>query len=131
MPRWIDTLLISLYRLIRGGPAAGFILLLGTRGRKTGKERITALRYIRDGTTYVVIGSNYGRPNTPAWYLNLQADPNVWVQVGGRRLQAQARTVPLQERQRLWEALVKTEPRYETYLERTTRIFPIVRLTPR
>lgn len=131
MLRWLDALLISFYRLTRGGPAAGFILLLGTRGRKTGKQRTTALRYIRDGDTFVVIGSNYGRSKTPTWYLNLQADPQVWVQVGGRRVQALATTVPLQQRQRLWEALVKSEPRYEKYLERTTRVFPIVRLTPR
>jgi len=85
---------------------------------------------VRDGDAYVVIGSNWGKPNAPAWYLNLQADPHVEVQVGGSSFAAEARTVRLEERQPLWEALVKSYRGYEKYLKKTTRVLPIVRLTP-
>jgi deazaflavin-dependent oxidoreductase (nitroreductase family) len=124
-----STLMIWLYRLTRGGVGKGWMLLLTTRGRKTGARRTTPLRYVRDGDAYVVVGSNWGKPNMPAWYLNLQADPHAEIQVGARRIPVEAHTVHLEERQRLWDILVQSYPPYDQYLQKTTRILPIVRLT--
>jgi deazaflavin-dependent oxidoreductase (nitroreductase family) len=107
------------------------MLLLTTRGRTTGKPRTVALRFVRDGAAYVIIGSNWGKSSMPAWYLNLQSSPQVTIQVGEKTLAADARTVRLEERQRLWDLLVRSYPPYDQYLEKTTRIFPIVRLSPR
>ncbi|HEX9057997.1 MAG TPA: nitroreductase/quinone reductase family protein [Ktedonobacterales bacterium] len=121
---------IVLYRLTRGWQVRGWLLVLTTRGRKSGQRRVVALRYVRDGSTFVIVGSNWGKPNAPAWYLNLQADPHVEVQVGGKRFQAEARTVRLEERQRLWDTLVQSYKPYERYAEMTKRVLPIVRLTP-
>lgn len=118
------------YRLSGGRLGGSSTLLLTTTGRKTGKRRTVPLRYVRDGSDYIVIGSNMGRPKMPAWYLNLQAQPQVTLQVGGAQVSATASTVPLQQRQRLWELLVALDPGYERLIERTTRILPIVRLTP-
>jgi F420H(2)-dependent quinone reductase len=126
-----NAFMIWLYRITRGAGTGTWQLLLTTRGRKTGQPRTVPLRYVRDGDAYVVIGSNWGKPQPPAWYLNLQADPNADVQVRGNRFQAEARTVRLEERQRLWEMLVRAYRGYERYAEQTTRILPIVRLTPK
>ena len=122
--------MIWLYRLTRGGVGKGWMLLLTTRGRKTGARRTLPLRYVRDGDAYVIIGSNWGQPKMPAWYLNLQADPHAEIQVGPTRTPVEARTVRLEERQRLWDLLVQSYPPYEQYMQKTTRILPIVRLTP-
>jgi deazaflavin-dependent oxidoreductase (nitroreductase family) len=119
-----------LHRVTQGRAFASWLLVLTTRGRKTGQPRAVALRYVRDGGAYIIIGSNWGKPTPPAWYLNLQADPHVQVAVKGNTFAAEARTVRLEERQRLWEALVRSYRPYERYAERTMRILPIVRLTP-
>lgn len=118
------------YRLTGGRVGGRSTLLLTTTGRKTGKPRTVPLRYVRDGQDYVVIGANLGRDKMPAWYLNLQAQPRATMQVSNARLPIAARTVPLQERQRLWELLVALDPRYERQMDQTKRIMPIVRLTP-
>lgn len=123
-------LYVLAYRLTGGRVGGGSTLLLTTTGRKTGKPRTVPLRYVRDREDYVIIGSNLGRPKNPAWYLNLQAQPRAEVQIGAARLPVSARTVPLQERQRLWEMLLALDPGYERLMERTKRILPIVRLTP-
>jgi deazaflavin-dependent oxidoreductase (nitroreductase family) len=118
------------YRLTGGRVGGKSTMLLTTTGRKSGKRRTVLLHYVRDGQDYVIIGSNRGRPKMPAWYLNLQAQPRADVQVARAHVPITARTVPLQERQRLWEMLVALDPGYERMIERTTRILPIVRLTP-
>jgi deazaflavin-dependent oxidoreductase (nitroreductase family) len=124
------TLSVLTYRLSGGSLGRPGILLLTTTGRKSGKQRTVPLRYVRDGQDYVVVGSNAGRPKHPAWYLNLQARPQARIQVGRTHLTVTARTVPLQERQRLWEKLVAFDSGYEQLMDRTTRILPIVRLAP-
>jgi F420H(2)-dependent quinone reductase len=118
------------YRVSGGRLGGKSTLLLCTTGRKTGKRRTVPLRYVRDGQDFVVIGSNLGREKMPAWYLNLQAQPRAEIQVGGQHGSVTARTVPLQERQPLWEKLLALDPGYERMMDRTKRIMPIVRLSP-
>jgi deazaflavin-dependent oxidoreductase (nitroreductase family) len=105
-------------------------LLLTTTGRRTGTKRRTALIYGRDGDDYVVVGSDNGSALHPAWYLNLTADPHVYVQVGGEQFSAVARTAEGDERARLWAAMQEIWPYYGGYQKKTKREIPVVVLTP-
>src|SRR4051794_26721263 len=105
-------------------------LLLTTTGRKSGIRRRTALIYGRDNDRYVVVASKGGDPEHPAWYLNLQADPNVEVQVMDDVFPAVAETVQGEERTRLWALMRQTWPAYDSYQEKTDREIPVVVLTP-
>jgi deazaflavin-dependent oxidoreductase (nitroreductase family) len=101
-------------------------LLLTTRGRKSGELRTLPLIYGRDGDDVLVVASRGGAPNHPRWYLNLEADPDVEVQVKGDRFHARARTATAQERPRLWEIVTQVFPDYLEYQMRTTREIPVV-----
>jgi deazaflavin-dependent oxidoreductase (nitroreductase family) len=106
------------------------ILLLTTRGRKTGKLRRTALIYGRDGKTYIVVGSNGGARANPAWYLNLLEHPDVTVQVVGDVFPARARPADAAERRRLWQIMTEIWPTYDTYQAKVKREIPVVVLDP-
>jgi deazaflavin-dependent oxidoreductase (nitroreductase family) len=108
-----------------------FTLLLTTRGRKTGKLHRTALIYGRDGDAYVVVGSNAGSRRHPAWYHNLTANPDVYVQVKSEVFPARARTAAGEERARLWKMMNTIWPYYEGYQRKTKREIPVVVLEPR
>jgi deazaflavin-dependent oxidoreductase (nitroreductase family) len=105
-------------------------LLLTTRGKKTGQARRTALIYATDGDSYVVVASYGGSPTHPDWYLNLEADPEVVVQVGARRFRARAARDTPQNRPRLWGLMTAVWPDYDGYAHKTTREIPLVVLTP-
>jgi deazaflavin-dependent oxidoreductase (nitroreductase family) len=111
---------------MRGMP----ILLLTTVGRRTRQQRTTPLMYIRDGDSYVITASNNGRDTHPAWFLNLQASPQVTIEVTGKRLQAIASTATTAERERLWPQLVSKAPFFDDYQKGTTRPIPMVLLRP-
>lgn len=107
-------------------------LVLTTTGRRSGQPRSTPLLYVPDGDGYVVVGSNWGRPEHPAWTYNLLAEPTATVTVGGRRIPVRARLVDGAERDRLWRLLVAEWPPYETYVRRAgTRRLRVFRLEPR
>jgi deazaflavin-dependent oxidoreductase (nitroreductase family) len=106
-------------------------LLITTRGRKTGQLRRTALIYGRDGDRYVVVGSNGGRPDHPAWYLNLVAEPQVHLQVGAESFDARARTATAEEKPRLWNLMAAIFPQYDRYQKKTAREIPVVILETR
>src|SRR3954462_13895041 len=74
------------------------ILLLTTTGRKSGEQRTTPLIYGRSGDDYLVVASKGGADEPPAWYVNLEADPEVEVQVKGDRFKARARTASAGEK---------------------------------
>jgi deazaflavin-dependent oxidoreductase (nitroreductase family) len=106
-------------------------LLLTTTGRKSGEARISPLIFGRDGDDYLVVASVGGLPNHPAWYLNLQADPNASVQVRAEHLDVVARTASPDEKPRLWQIVNEVWPNYDVYQSRTERVIPVVVLTPR
>jgi len=81
-------------------------LLLTTRGRRTGRLGRTALVYARDADRHIVLASNAGADEHPAWYLNLVSNPDVTVQIGAETLAAIARTATGSERTRLWRLVV-------------------------
>jgi deazaflavin-dependent oxidoreductase (nitroreductase family) len=102
------------------------VLLLDTVGRRTGAPRTNALTYLPWGDAFVVVASVLGEPKHPAWYLNLVANPEVGVQVGARRIRARAREAEGEERERIWDAVVKASPDYEQYRGMTQRRIPVV-----
>lgn len=105
------------------------VLVLTTRGRKSGKEYRHALIYRQSGDDYVVVASKGGAPEHPDWYLNLKADPQVGVQVGADRFTATARDATPEERPKLWALMAEVWPDYDTYQEKTDREIPIVVLS--
>jgi deazaflavin-dependent oxidoreductase (nitroreductase family) len=105
-------------------------LLLTTKGRHSGERRTTPLIYGRDGDDYLLVASKGGAPAPPAWYLNLEADPEVEVQVKGDRFRARARTASAEEKPALWETMAAHWPAYNDYQQRTDREIPVVVLTP-
>jgi deazaflavin-dependent oxidoreductase (nitroreductase family) len=106
-------------------------LVLTTRGRRSGRLRRNALIYGNDGSAFVVVASYGGSPTNPAWYSNLEADPDVTVQVGADKFAARARSATGPERERLWSAMVAVWPDYESYRHKTDRVIPVVLLERR
>jgi F420H(2)-dependent quinone reductase len=107
------------------------ILVLHTRGRRSGKPRTNALAYFEDGDNLVVVASNAGEPRHPAWWLNLREGGETNIEVGGDLRQIRAREATEDERARLWARLIAINPDYETYQRRTERRIPVVVLEPR
>ena len=107
------------------------ILLLTTTGRKSGEQRTTPLIYGTSGDAFVIVASKGGSDDPPAWYVNLQAQPEVEVQVLDDRFTARARTATPDEKCELWEQMVAEWPDYEAYQESTDREIPVVLLERR
>ena len=108
-------------------------ILLRTTGRKTGKERTSALVYARDGEDLLIVASNGGVDRPPAWLLNLEAKPEVGFQLGRKRTAATARPVFPDDSD--YERLMaicnaNNKDRYAEYRTRTDRPIPVVVLTP-
>ena len=101
-------------------------LILTTTGRKSGDQRSTPLIYGQRGDDYLVVASKGGAPEPPAWYLNLEADPEVQVQVKGDRFSARARTATPDEKAELWKTMVGHWPAYDEYQQKTDREIPVV-----
>ncbi|MGI8516730.1 MAG: nitroreductase/quinone reductase family protein [Acidimicrobiia bacterium] len=106
------------------------MLLLITRGRRTGKRHEVPLLYLRDGRRLVVIASYGGRPKDPDWFDNLLADPSVKVQIDDRRIDARAVVATGGDRDSWWRRFVEAYPGYSGYQARTDRKIPIVFLEP-
>ena len=124
----------GLYRASGGrlfGRVVGMpVLLLTTTGRRSGKPRTAALTYFRDGADLVVIGSFGGSDRAPAWWLNLQRDPQASVLIGRTTSKVTARAATAEEHNLLWPLVTRTHPGYARYQKRTARPIPIVLLTP-
>jgi deazaflavin-dependent oxidoreductase (nitroreductase family) len=101
-------------------------LLLTTTGRRTGKEHTTPLIYQPEGDAYLVVASKGGADDHPLWYENLQANPEVQVQVKGDKFPARARTATPDEKPALWRKMTAVWPAYDEYQEKTPRDIPVV-----
>jgi deazaflavin-dependent oxidoreductase (nitroreductase family) len=128
--QWFGRLHRAVYRASDGklgGRLAGRdMLLLTTRGRRSGELRTTPLSYLGDGDDVVIVASNNGGDRDPAWWSNLEADPAAEVQMGAERYAVRAQRAEGEERDRLWPLLVAYNPPYATYAERTSRPIPVV-----
>ncbi len=101
-------------------------LILTTTGRVSGKPLDKALIFREIDGNLVVVASNGGSKKQPDWYLNLQHNPDVDVQVLGDRFQARARTASATERPKLWSLMNEVWPSYADYQTKTEREIPVV-----
>lgn len=104
-------------------------LVLTTIGRQSGQPRSTALIYGRDGDRVLVVASRAGAQLHPWWYLNLQANPRVTVQILADRFSATATTASLEERPPLWDTMCTLWPSFVVYQGKVAREIPVVILT--
>jgi deazaflavin-dependent oxidoreductase (nitroreductase family) len=102
------------------------LLLLHTRGAKSGESRINPLAYFTDGDSVVVTAPNGGRAQHPAWYYNVLADPNVTVEISSERFHARADIVQEPERTRLYSKMIERYPGFADFERATSRKIPVV-----
>ena len=102
------------------------ILILFTKGRKSGEQRSHALIFREHEGAYLVVASKGGTDAPPAWFLNLQADPDVEVQVKGDRFRARARVATPEEKPVMWQRMAEVWPDYDEYQQKTSREIPVV-----
>ena len=101
-----------------------------TTGRRSGRRRTTPLVFVEHDGSFVVVGSNAGRPRDPGWSHNLRARPEAEVMHGANRTRCTARFASGPEAADLWERLVAHSPGFAGYRQDTDRPFPIAVLTP-
>ncbi len=112
--------------LTQGGPT----LLLGMTGRKSGNEVIAPVNYMEHGEDMMVVGSIAGLDRHPLWVLNLEANPNGWVQVKAKRWPIVARKLGSEERAALWPKLTDFFPLWGHFQNYCDREFPVFALMP-
>jgi deazaflavin-dependent oxidoreductase (nitroreductase family) len=105
-------------------------LLLTTTGRRSGEPRTTPLIYGRHGDDYLVVASNGGSDAPPAWFRNLEKNPEVEIQVKDKPMKARARSATPEERPELWRTMTREWPAYDDYQQRTEREIPVLVLQP-
>jgi deazaflavin-dependent oxidoreductase (nitroreductase family) len=124
-----------LFKTTRGKVGGKFdgrpMLLLHHVGRKTGQPREALIQYYPRGDDMVIVGSNGGRDNHPAWVHNLRANPDVDVDLGGDRKSVHARILDGAERDTVWKELGEFYPGYPHYQTLTDRKIEVVALTPK
>lgn len=113
----------------RLGP--GRQLLLITSGRRSGQPRPVALSYLEDEGRWVVVATNAGEDQHPAWWLNIEANRHAEVLVNGGRIAVIARSASGDERTRLYQRFIDLDDSYAEYPRRTARAIPVVVLERR
>lgn len=106
-------------------------LVLQVPGRRSGILRTTPLLTVPHGDGWLVVGSNWGAPEPPAWAANLRAAQDPTITYRGRTLAVDARELTGPERDEKWAVAVAGWPNYATYADRTDRELPLFWLTPR
>jgi deazaflavin-dependent oxidoreductase (nitroreductase family) len=107
------------------------VLILRTKGRKSGATRKNPLIYGRHGDDYVIVASKGGAPQNPGWYRNLLAHPDVEIQVRDKVIPVRAHTGTPAEKKRVWPTMTAQWPDYDAYQAKTKRDIPVVLLSPR
>jgi deazaflavin-dependent oxidoreductase (nitroreductase family) len=119
-----------------GGKLGGYfegrpVLLLTTKGAKSGRAHTTPMMYLRDDDGHVyVFASKGGAPTNPDWYHNLLANPTVTVELGTDRFGATARPLEGEERDRIYARQTELYPQFGDYERKTERKIPVVELIP-
>lgn len=106
------------------------VVILSTRGAKSGKIRKTPVMRVEHDGQYAVVASLGGAPKHPVWYHNLKSDPHVELQDGTARQDMTAREVTGSEKAEWWERAVAAFPPYDDYQKRTEREIPVFVLEP-
>jgi deazaflavin-dependent oxidoreductase (nitroreductase family) len=107
------------------------MILIHHIGAKSGTERVTPLVYFaEDDGKMVVVASKGGTPENPAWYHNLKANPKIDVEVGARTFTVLVEEITGDERVRVWQRVITERDGFADYQRKTSRIIPLLRLTP-
>jgi deazaflavin-dependent oxidoreductase (nitroreductase family) len=114
-------------RFLRGAP----VFLVTTIGRKSGQPRTAPLLYLKEGNDYIIVASKGGMSQHPLWYRNIEANPEVEIEIGRDKFKARARRANEEEKKALWPKLVAMYRDYDDYQARTKRDIPVVILSPR
>lgn len=119
-----------------GGKVGGFfegttMLLLHTKGVKTGLPRTNPVMYLPDGERFVVFGTKSGAPTDPQWVRNVLADPDPKIEVGTRTIPVRAVQITGPERDELYARQVERRPDFAGYPKKTSRTIPAIALEPR
>jgi len=107
------------------------LLLLTSKGAKSGRDHTTPVVYTRDGDNFVVLASKGGSPTNPAWYHNLVANPDATVEVGSETFPVKATVAEGAERDRLFDQQAALMPNFAEYQKNTTRRIPVIVLERR
>lgn len=107
------------------------VLVLTTTGRKSGQSRSTPVGYLEHGDGFAILASNAGNDRPPAWWLNLQADPNGEVLADRGRYAIRARRANTAEERTLWNEFAELNPGFDEYRNLTERQIPVVLLERR
>ena len=129
-----NTNIIQEFRNNKGkveGPFKGMpMVILTTKGRRTGKPHETPLVPLEDDGKLYVFGSMGGAPKHPAWFLNLRDNSRVSVEHGTDKFEADARILTGDERDRIYAMQAERVPAFGEYQQKTTRQIPVVELQP-
>jgi deazaflavin-dependent oxidoreductase (nitroreductase family) len=106
------------------------VLVLTTTGRKSGQRRSTPVGYLKHGDAFAVLASNAGSDRSPAWWLNLQADPSAEVLAERARIPVTARRADAAAERELWAQFARLNPGFDEYRSLTERQIPVVLLEP-
>jgi deazaflavin-dependent oxidoreductase (nitroreductase family) len=125
----------QVFDLTRGrlaGSVSGMpVVKLTTTGRRSGQPRVTMLTSpVHDQARVVLVASDGGAPQHPAWYRNLQEQPKVTATLSGRTRAMVARTATDEEKAELWPQIVAAYRGYAGYQAKTGRDIPVVILEP-
>jgi deazaflavin-dependent oxidoreductase (nitroreductase family) len=102
------------------------IILLTTTGHRSGEQRTVPLIFGMHDGDHLIVASKGGADDPPAWYVNLEANPEVTVQDRGDVFKAIARTANDEEKKTLWPIMTKEWPAYDEYQTKTDRPIPVV-----
>ncbi|WP_274559743.1 nitroreductase family deazaflavin-dependent oxidoreductase [Streptomyces spiramyceticus] len=139
-PHFIPAMDRAVHRLTRGKVMLSAQMLPGViltaKGAKSGLPRTTPLACMPEGDggsagTWILIGSNFGRPGHPAWTANLLAHPDVGISWRGQDIRVRARLLEGEEREAVWRAVLMFWPPYATYQTRVDRQIRLFRLERR
>jgi deazaflavin-dependent oxidoreductase (nitroreductase family) len=129
---WNETILADFRahdgQITEGRLKGASLLLMTTTGAKTGQPRTVFLGYHLDGGRYIVVGSNQGRDEQPAWLENVRKNPAVTIEVGTEKYQARATITEGAERRRLLDERIAAVPRFGEYEKMTGRELPVLAL---
>mgnify|MGYP000896486557 CR=1 FL=1 len=135
--RWMSRMNVVAYRAT-GGRLGGTwrvgsafpwgipVCLLTTVGRKSGQPRTAPLLFLEDGDRVVLVASQGGLPKHPLWFRNIQANPEVTVQIRSRVRTMRARVATGGERDSYWPKLTAMYPDFDNYQSWTERVIPVV-----
>ncbi len=132
--KWFMSFNAFLLRVSRGriGSKLGkqTVLVLHTKGRKSGQDHVIPIAYFNYEDKYLIVASNWGKAKNADWYLNLKQDPHATLEINGQNIAVTAREAQGEEYDRLWKFAAERNPPYLEYQKMTARHIPIMIFEP-